>query len=97
MFKPIVRKVHESFLWLIAFSHRDHRRVSRRWRLPRIVLLGRGWTLGTTLGLRRVPMPCPLWLVWLTEINTTMRYLRTKLSSIKDAALVLEQSLGAAA
>lgn len=90
MFKPIVRKCHESALWLIEFSHRDHHRVSRRWRLPRIVLLGRGCAFGTTLGLRRVPMPCPLRLMWHTEINTTMGYLCTKLSSIQNAALLLK-------
>ena len=90
MFKPIVRKFHESFLWLIEFSHRDHRRVSRCRRLPRIVLLGRGCAFGTTLGLRRVPIPCPLRLIWHTEIDTTMGYLRTKLSSLKNATLLLK-------
>ena len=90
MFKPIVRKCHESSSWLIEFSHRDHHRVSRRWRFPRVVLLGRGCTFGTALALRRVPMLWPQRLMWHTEINTTMGYLRTKLSSIKNAALLLK-------
>lgn len=45
------------------------------------------------MALRGVPMPTLQKLMGHTEINTTMRYLHTNLTSMENAALVLEQAL----
>ncbi|MGC6515457.1 MAG: tyrosine-type recombinase/integrase [Myxococcota bacterium] len=50
-------------------------------------------TYGTIMALRGVPMPTLQKLMGHTEINTTMRYLHTDLTSMEKAALVLEQAL----
>lgn len=50
-------------------------------------------TYGTIMALRGVPMPTLQKLMGHTEINTTMRYLHTNLTSMEKAALVLEQAL----